>query len=419
MPNVYGTDSEPGVISEVLSEFTVGVAGDSPGDVALVGPADLEDGEAEATEVKVISRPSQARDYFGSESALTQNVVDALGEGAKPIYAAAVGKTEVDDEGVTEDEGELEEAPLVEGETVATDGDVHYAIGEPLPEPTDVEDDSFVVDPASGAYVSGISVDEVSYEVQDYDGALDEMTSGESSEVIDMLGVLTENMDVQSEAQYQLEDMAKSYRFCVGFFPAETYIEEKVDYQVAFDDSRIQMVYPTRDDEGNHIIGAYVGMRGNLGISTTPIKTRLETKGYLSERLNEDERANLIENFVVPIQSGRVGAKVMDDINTVDVEENEAEANYRFAYSRLVLDYIIKAVELNEDDYIGDLHRPAKRDALEADIRSSMQELKESAQVFDFSISVEAEDSTTAHVELGLDLAEPLRFIENTITVEG
>ena len=420
MVKQYGDRTEPGVVSTTESDLSVSIRGDAPADPALVGPADLDDGDADPGEVKVVTRPSQARQFFGNEetSPLTGNIIDAMFEGASPVYAAAVD-TNAENETVAAGEGILAEAPLVEGETIVNGGagEAVYALGEPLPEAADVGDEEVYLDPATGDFVAGASVTEIDYVWQDYENALREMSEDGSGEIIDMLGVLTENVDVQTEAQFRLGQMANEYNFAVGFFPAETYIPSKIDYTPAFDNSRIQLIYPGRDEDGNHVIGAYVGLRASIGIRTTPIRRRLSSKRILAERLDRDERGALIDNFVVPIQSSMTGAQVMDDINTVNPVENAEEKNYRFAYTRLVLDYITKTIQINEEGFIGRLNRPAIRNALQAAITSSLQELKENAQVIDFSVYVEAQDATTADVEISLHLAQPMRYIENTITV--
>jgi len=256
------------------------------------------------------------------------------------------------------------------------------------------------------------------YTYHDYSGAIDAITTGEVGDRIDMVGALTENETVQVDINIALADLADSHRFAVAFFPAEVSIADKSTYgdEIAFDDSRVQLIYPGRD-EGEHIIGAYVGLRSRLGIRTTPIRKKLRTHPTVNERLTKGDRVSLIDNFVVPIQDDPTGVMVMDDINTVDVEENETERNLRFAYSRLVADYIIRTIKINEDDFIGRLNRPVVRKAMKTSIKGQLIELQNASQLLSFQINVQAESATRASVEVNLDLADPLRHVENTITV--
>jgi len=52
----YGDDGEPGIISLVESDLSVGISAESPADAALLGSADLTNGSAVAGEVETIYR---------------------------------------------------------------------------------------------------------------------------------------------------------------------------------------------------------------------------------------------------------------------------------------------------------------------------------------------------------------------------
>jgi hypothetical protein len=425
----YGTEGEPGVISLIESALSVGISAESPADAALVGAADLTNGSASVGEVKTVNRSSEARDYFGEDSPLTRNCIDALQEGAFPLWAVAVESVDVTGEdlsSLSNNVDNLANAPVEEdaesinftiGGTDLTTKVVHYE-----PTDSDPETDEVLVEPTSGTFAidSGVSVgnsgDSVDYTYHDYTKAIDNLTTGDTSDHIDIVGVLSENVDVQTETEIAVEDMAESHRFAVCFFPAEVNIEDPLTYDAKFDNSRVGLLYPGRD-EGEHVIGAYVGMRSRLGIRTTPINKRLRTHRNVDDRLTQSDRIGLIDNFVVPLQSDPTGVKIIDDINTVDPEQNQEETNIRFGYTRLVADYLIRTIQINEERFIGRLNRPAIRNAMKASIKSQLRELAENSQLISFQVNVTAESATKAKVEVGLDLADPLRTVENVITI--
>jgi hypothetical protein len=50
-------------------------------------------------------------------------------------------------------------------------------------------------------------------------------------------------------------------------------------------------------------------------------------------------------------------------------------------------------------------------------VSDSLTELQESDVVISYSVNILKEDAVTAGLEMSVDLVEPLRFIENTVTV--
>lgn len=439
----YGTDSEPGVITLVESELSATLSGGSPANIALIGRHDPENGSTNPGDVEVIQRASQARDYFGSNSPLTRNVLDALNEGAYPVRAVASDQSvywDTTEESVSVTEGDtdiftgtLTETPSHDWVDLAdNDGDAltEYTVKwvDSLPADADVESGKFYILNGSTDFKVEIVLGDTDLwaeyrhevsatELEEFQGSIDSLTTGDSATNIDGVGILSVDEDTQTELEVQLDNMADDYQFAVGFFPAAENITDTATYTPAFDNSRIQVIYPGFDSDGNYAVGSYVGMRGRLGIRTTPIRKRLQTQGKLNDSLTEQERADLISNNVVPIQSDPEGARVIDDVNTVS-EDNLTEANIQFAYTRLVADYLLKVIQVEQDGYIGKLNRPAMRSSLKASIDSRIRELKNSSQVIDFDSYIESKDATTATMEINLDLADPLRYVENTITIE-
>jgi hypothetical protein len=217
--------------------------------------------------------------------------------------------------------------------------------------------------------------------------------------------------------QTKVGNMAQEYNFALGIVGAGARVDPQ-NYTNDFDDSRMQVIYPTRDENDMSILGSYAGKRAQLGIQTTPINKRLDSEKKLAVKLNRAERGSLIDSFVTPLAEEAAGARIADDVNSVS-DSNTEEANIRYGFTRLVIDFVLNTVKLNEEPYIGKLNSPAVRDSLEGVINSALRPLLSSNAVLDYNVEVRKVDATTASLELGVETAKPLRFIENTVTVGG
>lgn len=424
----YGSTSEPGIVTDVESALTISTSGDAPADVGIVGQADLTVGTANPNEVYQVTRASKARTWFGEDSLLSKAVVDALDMGAYPVYAVATAEEQVNGEdisGITSTSGTLSNAPVIEDASeifVTVDG-VSKNVSVTLDDPATLSPgtDEVFVNPVEGTFEvdsapsdADDTNDTVSYTRYDYQSAIDALQAG-AGEAIDFLAPLSENESVTNYAQTTLSNMAGEYNFALGLFGGGTYLDPNT-YQNPYDDSRIQVVYPSRNKAGESTLGSYAGLRASLGIRTTPINKTLDNQKNLHVGLNKAERGSLINARVVPLADEAAGARVADDVNTVS-DDNSEEAGIRYGFSRLVFDYAITVVRMNEKPFIGRLNSPAVRNALEGLLNNQLKPLTRSNAILDFSAEVFEVDATTASVELQVEAAAPLRFIENTVTV--
>jgi len=429
-----GTKLEPGIVTDVSSATTVSTSGTSPSDVGIVGQANLgggvDEGSATPNEVYLVTRSTDARNWFGDDSLLTEAVTDALNEGAFPVYAVATERLSVTGEdlsGLSSTTGTLVEGPVSEDpsdttftidgsekETVIvydTPADHSPNAGEVYFNPVTKE---FELDSAPSD--ADDTNDTVDYDYFDYPSGHQALVD-EASEAIDFFVPVSENLDVKTDAQVKVGNMAQEYNFAVALVGAGTRVDP-LNYTNSFDDSRVQVVYPTRDGDGKSLIGSYAGKRASLGITTTPINKRLDAEKDLAVSLNLAERGELIDSRVVPLAQEAAGARIADDVNSVS-DDNSEEANIRYGFSRLVIDYAMKIVQVNEKPFIGRLNSPAVRGALEGLLNSQLKTLENSNSILNYSLSVRKVDATTASVELGVETAKPLRFIENKIAVGG
>lgn len=424
----YGSTSEPGIVTNVDSALTISTSGDAPANVGIVGQADLTVGTANPNEVYEVTRASSARTWFGEESLLAKAVVDALDQGAYPVYAVATAETQVTSEdlsGVSSTSVSLANSPVSEDAadtTLTIDGnditvnvgldaapDQSPAAGEAFLNPVDAELELESI--PSDADTSNDTVDYLTY---DYESALDALAANAGG-AVDFVVPLNENDAVVTYAQTTVNNMDDEYNFALCLAGAGTHVDSST-YTNPYDDSRMLLVYPSRNAAGESVLGSYAGLRARLGIRTTPINKRLDNQTDLAVSLNKSSRGSLIDARVVPLADDVGGARIADDVNTVS-DDNTDEAGIRYGFSRLVFDYAITVVRVNERPFIGRLNDPEVRDALEGLLNSQLRSLTRSNAITSFEAEVFEKNATSAAVELQMVGAEPIRFIDNTVTI--
>jgi hypothetical protein len=429
-----GTKLEPGIVTDVSSATTVSTGGASRSDVGIVGQADLgagaTEGSADPNEVYLVTRSTDARTWFGDDSLLTEAVIDALNEGAFPVYAVATEETQVTGEdlsGLSSTSGTLAEGPADEDATNAQftiDGvSKTTTITYEDPATLSPDADEVLLNPVTQDFELDAAPsdgddtnDTVDYVAHDYPTANQALVDG-VGETIDFFVALSENESVTADVQTKVGNMAQEYNFALAIVGAGARIDP-MNYENQFDDSRMQVLYPTRGADDKSILGAYAGKRAALGITTTPINKRLESEKKLSVGLDKGQRGELIDSRVVPLAQESAGARIADDVNSVS-DDNSEEANIRYGFSRLVIDVVIKTVHTNERPFIGRLNSQAVRSTLEGLLTSQLKPLLRSNAILDYNVTVRKVDATTATVELGVETAKPLRFIENEVAVGG
>jgi hypothetical protein len=428
----YGDNQEPGIITDLTSSAAVPTSGEAPSDVGIVGQADLANATnpADTTKVYQVTRASKAVEWFGPEasSMLTTAVIDALSEGAYPVYAVATAENTVNGEdisGVASTTVSLANAPIREDPdsiTVTLDGSDLTT--------EKVYDDVSTYSPAAGeCYYNPVrgkvelpgtpgdadnSNDTVDYESFDYSGAIDVLVDT-VPEVIDFLAPLSENASVVDDANLTVANMEDEYNLALAVGGADIRLDP-TNFTQQYDDSRTQVVYPTRFEDDSSAIASYVGFKASLGLATTPINKRLSTNKRLAVTLNRAERGSLIDEDVVPLADEARGVRIVDDPTTVS-DSNTDEQNLQYGFNRLAADYIIETTRNNQKPFIGKLNSQTVRNTLEGMVSDSLTELQESNVVISYTVNIQKEDAVTAGLEMSIDLVEPLRFIENTVTI--
>jgi hypothetical protein len=424
----YGDNQEPGIITDLTSSASVPTFGEAPSNVGIVGQADLANASnsADTSNVYQVTRASEAVEIFGPKesSMLTQGVIDALNEGAFPVYAVAAESTSVtaeDHSGVGTTTVSLDNAPIREDAdsmTISLDGTtlsenvVYDDVGDHSPDSGEC-----YVNPVRGKMEipslpsSDLTAD---YDHFDYATGIDVMVNN-AGDVIDFLAPLTENTSVVDDANVTVGTMEDEYNLMLAIGGADIHLEPS-SFSQQYDDSRTQVVYPTRFEDNTSAIAAYVGFKAQLGLATTPINKRLSTNKRLAVSLDRAQRGTLIDADVVPLADEPRGVRIADDPTTVS-DSNTDEQNLQYGFNRLVADYIIETTRRNQKPFIGKLNSSTVRNVLEGMVSEQLTQLQESNVVISYNLNVYKVDATTAGLEMTVDLVEPLRFIENTVTI--
>jgi hypothetical protein len=418
-----GSTTLPGVQSEIESATSTGVNAGASVQIGLVGQADLANGTANANEVERITTPVKARKLFGSGSMLAENCVDALTEGAYPVYAVAPERVSVSGEdlsGLGSTSGTLANAPGPEDSSeysFSVDSTGKTAvITYDDPSTKAPGTDEVYVNPVTGDFeldAAPSTAGSVSYSYFDYPTATAAIYN-EEAEVLDAVGMLNENPAVVDDAHAKALQYDDLYEFTVVFAGAAARIGDTNTFTNSYDSSRIQLLYPSRNADDESLIGAYLGLRAALGINNSPMFKRLQTQKDLAVTLSKVEQEDLIREKIVPIADESRGARIIEDLTCV-ADDNSDEDAMRQVLHRFIIDYVTEVVNLVSERFIGELHTEAARNALRTIIGGEMDQLLTQNSITAYTVAVEEVDAMTASVDVGIDTVDPLRNILATI----
>lgn len=432
-----GNDTTPGSIITLESSTSTGVNVSAPANVVIVGQADLANGTASADTAEQVNTPREARDLFGSGSKLATAIVDALSEGAYPVYAIAPPATSVSGEdlsGLGSNTGSLANAPVTEDPddisftvdstslttTIYLDGDPRNVSA------SDIPDDEVYVNPVTAKFhisdniTVGNASDDVDYDYFDFTDAHEEIKSAEFGgdklqDLADLVFNLSENDTQFADLQTTIGEMENNKAFAIACGGAgDPYITDTSTYSNPDDDSRVQYYYPSRNSDGETILGSIAGLRARLGIDRSPMFKRLPSQTSLRVALSQAQRENLIGENVNPVQDQSQGAKVYEDLTSVS-DSNSEEANFDTGIARLIVDYIAEYADRNVDPFIGKLHTQSARNALRGIIASELRRLLGQNSITAFSLNVSEVDANAAALDIGVKTIDPLRNIEVSV----
>lgn len=420
----YGNEFEPGVTSDIQKGSNIVSDTSSPATSAIVGQANLNDGTGNANEIYLIQSQNRAEKLFGTDSLLTSTVQDALDEGALPLYVVATEeKSQTEDlSSLASETGDLSEAPISE-----RDGDVTFSVDgteqsnkivwKQDPHTMTPDTDEVIYNPINGKFNLGAtpsSTADVEYTYYDYASAIDKVQTNSVAPNIDFLGIVSENPSVKSDGVVAATAEASDHNLFQTVVGGNPWLDVTADSPREVNDERARVIHPSRNSDGDSLIGSYIGKISNLGLSRTPIKQQLVTQSNLLIDLNESDRGTLIDKGIIPIQD-KTNAVIIDDVVAVNVDDTDYDT--RWGFNRLVLDYATERIKVNEKPFIGMLHNPDVRDALEDVVSKEISRLEQSGVIIDSTVNVVSQSATSAEVRIFINTAETLRNISNSITL--
>lgn len=421
----------PGASATIDSATSVSVNVSSPGDVALVGEADTANNEANDNTVYRVTTPIRARQLFGTGTPLAENIVHALGNGAFPVYAAAAQENNISDEdvsGIGGTSGTLANGPVLEDQGAAVftvDGtafDTILTLDDP--ETKSPGSQEVYLNPVTAEFELGQAPStsaDVEYTYLDYAATVEEVKS-EYGNVVDFIASTTENATVVGQIETAVDDMVQQKEFAIGVAGAMSYLPVDGDdepdtslYNNPHDTSRLQIIYPARNEDGDSIIGSYLGLRGAIGLQASAMQKRLRDQTSLADTLTRQEKIDLDAENVVVLSNEAAGALVENDPTCV-AADNDEEAEMRDGLSRMIVDYVTETVLVASEGFIGDYHSPATRNQLRSVLRSKLSVIQDTDAILNFTVAVEETDAYTARVDLGVETVKPLRNVVANIT---
>lgn len=419
-----GSTTLPGVQTEIDSANSTGVNVGADVQVGLVGQADLSNGTANKNEVYEVSTPVKARTLFGKGSMLAENCVNALIEGAYPVYAVAPERVSVNSEdlsGLSSTSGTLANAPGPEDAdkySFTIDSTTKTAIiTYKDPSTLSPGTDEVYVNPVTGDFeldAAPSSSGDVNYEYFDYPTASQALYDAEANK-LDAVGVLNENEAAVTDAHNKALTFDDRYEFTVVIAGAAPRIPDTSTYSCNYDSSRIQLLYPSRNADDESIIGAYLGLRAALGINNSPMWKRLQTQKDLVVTLSKGEQEDLVNATTVPVADESRGARIVEDLTCV-ASDNAEESAMKQVLHRFIVDYVTNVVNVVSERFIGELHTQAARDSLRTIIGGELDQMMSQNALTAYTVTVEEVDAMTASVNVGIDTIDPLRNILATIT---
>lgn len=419
-----GDDTTPGPVTTVDSANFVGSSPQAPRDVGLVGPADFgasaSQGSGSPDTVYYIVNTGQAEELFGDNAMLTEQCRLALSNTGKPVYAVAPSEVTVSGESLgTTASPTFSNAPHPEHTDhyyITVDGNevspfISYDLGSATPGSSEI-----AINPVSGEGkldTAPSTSSTADYTYLDYTSAISALRQ-EAGSVLDFIASVQENEDVGADIESAVNTMESDYEFAIGLIGTPTTIDTST-YTPTYDNSRMQMYYPTRDKNGDPLIGAVAGRRASLSLATSAIRMTVDGTTRLYHRLDGAQTANLLNARINPIQYQAGGTRVIDDLTTVTAS-NADESGYDTGFARLVMDEVILTTVLNEEEFIGSLNTQSTRNALGSMLRTRMRKLQESESIENFEVNVTERDARSANVRIAVETVKGLRNIYNNIT---
>jgi hypothetical protein len=421
--------------------------------VVLFGPANYKDnggidGEASVGELVSVNSPSEASDYFGEGSELTEAVGEALLNGASIdlLRAVAVPRVSVDDEVQSAQTGTLGgdaegdvNAEIVENTDLitATDDTVdltvefRYTPGPAEPSANDVVH----INPLTGEYALGQSPTnlEFTYEYYDYRSAFfeNEVSNYINESETGVLFALSDSNVVSNDLAEIVETFRDNYQLVTGFSFAEPNTERVLDasevtafnggaeprynannYGTSGNQSVSDNAYfkpvPGRVELGSAktIGGGLAGKYAGNPISDAVYNEVVSGYSSLEQSINKSEASSLRAEDLIPVRS-ESSVRVKGNRATNFSESSSVAASF---FARRITDRVILVVKQIGDAILGLINNPDTRDETQDAIDRELGSLAREGLIKDnegdeLNYKVEVFESSTNKNEVDINVS--------------
>ena len=427
----------PGVKVSTSGGAITGVALGAETNLVIFGDADLSSGTATVNEPTQVRSQRDADAKFGSGSELSNNIKDAMANGANVefLYGVAVEELANTETYSGAQTGTLAEAPIVEdlstisvAEDTSTDGnydtditvEFHYD-GTPS---TPSDGDTVFLNPFTGEWAADASGDyQFSYDYYDYQSALDAADSVVSENETGVYAVLEEAESVASMLSSKVETLRQDYKMVTGMMAAEPNDNssesppdaryDTTNYVDDIDSDTTFLIAPARyEDDDDLIVGAVGGLFAGNDLDDSIFNEAIEGVDALEEELTRTEAQELVDNGVIPIRN--VGSyRLRDNLSTSTAEDWQRDYWRR----RIVDQTILIAKELGER-MVGKINSESNRQSLEEEIVGQLQDMiAEGVLQEDYFVDVYEADVDTVAVDFGITPQGVAKRIDTSITI--
>lgn len=427
----YGTTAIPGTSVTTQSSDTVSISVAFNAAVGLVGGYDAANGTATEGDVYSVDSLSDARDLFGTDSELYNQVQLAYSNGAAEVYAVPLTEAEDTESFSGTSSGTLGNVPVfdpnvntehdVTAQDTSAGSSVDVTIVYDESPSTPSESGTINLNPVNGAWSADSSSDyDITYEYGDFTTAITD--SGILDEDVRFVVPLTENQGVASTLESELTNAAQDFNFkrgVVGGMPGTT----ATDYSDNFDSQRLVVVMSSRgtstDSDEVRVLGAVGGNLAGNALGDSATYESLAGLDSLNQDLKPSEAGDFIDKQVLPLIA-------FDEITVAKGITTSTDNEFGRIHTCEIVDEVTEIAHQIGQNYVGDPNLVENRDDLRDSLVSAFQGMaNESPPLLaavdgsrPYSVAVTVGDTDTeVDVNIGVDPVDMMESVDVTLGI--
>jgi len=422
MAEVYGTLTYPSDQITVQAGDTFVVSAAFERSLGVVGVGDTTNGSADEGDVYEVTSSSQARDLFGEDSELQEQIDLGFLNGAATVYAVAVPVTENTETITASSSATLSEVPALDPNlhdatiditdtTESASVTTNIVYESPPSSPTDANTAN--VNPVTGEAEFDESADyEVTYEYGSYDTAITDMVA----ESPRSLGVCTENTTVANTLLTELETVDDNFDFITGYVGASPEIDAG-NYSDSLESRRLVVSHASRgyfdaaEENMGRTVGAIAGKQAGQALGDSTTYESVSGFASLHQPVTKSEYSDLIDSQVLPLVNDG-GIFIVKDMNT------STEQRFERIYLSEIVDEATANTHTIVQSFVGEPNIQEVRTTLNDSLDLSYADLLDDDLLNDYTIAVtEGADDFTVDVDIGVDIISVIDNVDVDITV--